>query len=136
MKTLKLFSGKCCLSDLGIPMLVRDQWGDPLHVHTGDIVQIYSKDYPQDEDCPWNDYHELTAVVSNQYTTYSNGTIQRNKQPVEPFVMGLKSVDFKDGKWAVRVLKKWADVVDGERWPAFGFSYQFVDDEHIAESWE
>lgn len=94
-----VYSGRVRLCETGIDAGFADTHGEPLA--TGDIVIVFTDDY-----VPAN----LTVVVSEADGFY---------------VMGIKSVPMHDpGQWRVLRVKSAADVIPGERWPAYGFSYQ------------
>ncbi|HEL4828959.1 TPA: hypothetical protein UOC34_000125 [Stenotrophomonas maltophilia] len=123
MSALSVFSGDCLKAVCGIDTGHKDMHGNSLH--TGDIVQVYTENYGPDE---------LTVVVGDEWTTYSNGTIERNAGPVEYFVMGIKGVPLEDtGEWRVRKLKGFEEVVLGEHWRAYGFNYRATPDAVIAQ---
>jgi len=75
----------------------------------------------------------LSVVVSDRYTSYSNGNIEESEK-YSFFVMGIKSCKFnlKEGEevegteWIVERLKSFEDVIDGEHWKDFGFNYKEV----------
>jgi hypothetical protein len=118
---LKVFSGKCCLCDIGIDVNAKDVRGDQLH--TGDIVLVYHGQYVGTDDEYWYPCGGLTAVVSDQYQSFSDGTIKETGDN-EPFVMGIKGCGFNDPEWQIHLVKKYTDVVDGEHWRAYGFNYR------------
>ena len=122
MGALKVHSGECCLCDVGIPTGFQDQGGKPLH--TGDIVLVYHVQHPGTDNEYWADTGNLSAVVSDQYQSFSGGNVQVNNRNPEPFVMGIKSAGFNDPEWAIVRLKAFSDVVDGEHWTAYGFNYR------------
>lgn len=114
-----VYSGKCRQGDVGEPTSLKDFTGADLFV--GDIVIISTID--EFGICSNNG---LTVVVSDKYTTYSNGEHRIKEGEVEHFVMGIKSVDFmgKDAeKWIVKRVKSFKDVIVGEHWTDYGFSY-------------
>ena len=125
MSSLKVFSGKCCLSDIGIEVGHLDYDGNP--IHTGDIVMVWHGHYiGTDSEC-WYPAGNLTAVVSDQYQSFSNGSVVEKEGAPEPFVMGIKDCGFNSTDWHIHIVKKFNDVVEGEKWPAYGFSYQSTD---------
>ena len=109
-----VYSGKCRLCETGKAVGFRDMEGKELS--TGDIVAIWSERGPSPV---------LTVVVSDQFESFSDGSHEENESP-EYFVMGLKSVNLADepGYWRVFKLKDHADVIDGEHWSAWGFSFK------------
>lgn len=118
---LKVFSGECCLCNIGIPVGHFDESGHPLH--TGDIVVVLEGRYIGKECEFWSGGDSLTAIVANQFQSYSNGSIRIDDLNAAPFVMGIKDAGFDSPEWRVRLVKKFSDVVEGENWPQFGFSY-------------
>jgi hypothetical protein len=120
---LKVFSGKCCLCDVGVDTGATDASGQ--HIHTGDIVMVYHGDYVGTDLESWNPCGGLTAVVSDQYQSYADGKIEETGNN-NPFVMGIRDCGFNDPKWQIRIVKKYFDVIDGEHWKAYGFNYRKV----------
>lgn len=118
---LKVFSGECCLCDVGIPADAVDMNGKELH--TGDIVHLWHVHYPGTDSEQWHTAGGLTAVVCHQYQSYSNGNVEMHSAHDAPFVMGIKAIAWSDPEWRVEIVKKFGDVIVGERWPAYGFSY-------------
>ena len=119
---LKVHSGKCCLCDVGVAIGHQDYNG--IELHTGDIVTTWHGTWI-DTDCEfWDGGDQLTVVVIDQYQTYSDGAVVLREGPHVPFVMGIRDCGFSHPEWRVRLVKKFSDVVDGEHWPAYGFSYR------------
>jgi hypothetical protein len=100
---------------------------------TGDIVMTYtiSKTFGV------ADIASLSVVTANHYANFQG--IDPVKLPKEeqskPFVMGIASCDIKEPEedypetvWRVRRLKKFEDVIDGERWREWGFSYKEMEE--------
>lgn len=117
---LKVHSGNCCLCEVGIETGATDASGLP--VHTGDIVSLYSLLNRETDE--WDLTRPLTVVVANQFTSYSDGTVCLNAGPLEFFTMGIKSEGISSPEWRVVIVKKFNDVVPGEHWPGYGFSYR------------
>lgn len=108
-----IYSGDCRLGTVGQPTKFSDLHGKPLFV--GDIVITYADNYEPDS---------LTAVVSDEFTTYWGGEYRVKGGPAESFVMGIKSVDLDNpDQWRVLKVKDHQDVIDGEHWKAYGFNY-------------
>jgi hypothetical protein len=123
--TLKVFSGKCCLCDVGIPVKARSTWGDPVEIHTGDIIILWRGGFIGTDVEQWTPDSELTVVVADHYQSYSDGSIELIKEPEAPFPMGIKDCGFDSPEWRIQVVKKFSDVIPGEHWPAYGFSYAY-----------
>lgn len=117
-----VYSGKCREGDVGEPTSLKDFTGEQLFV--GDIVITSTID-----DFGICNNNGLTVVVSDKYTSVNCGTHTEHRikeGEVEHFVMGIKSVDFmgKDAeKWIVKRVKSFKDVIAGEHWKDYGFSY-------------
>lgn len=124
---LRVFSGKCCLCDVGIPVGATSTYGDQIEIHTGDIVIVWHGDYLGTGLETWMPVGSLTAVVSSDYQSFSDGTIQLLDTAEEAFAMGIKNCGFLHPEWRVQVVKKYSDVIPGEHWPQYGFSYAFSD---------
>lgn len=120
---LKVFSGKCCLCDVGIPTNAISTWGNRVEIHTGDIIILWHGSYLGTDLEEWTPCSELTCVVANQYQSYSDGTISLANPVPTPFPMGIKDCGFDHPEWRIQVVKKYTDVVTGEHWKAYGFSF-------------
>lgn len=124
-----MFSGDCIKGICGEAVGFCDMAGEPLHV--GDIVQTFVVKERKGDGCEWLDMmgDKLTVVVSDEWSTYSDGRHLRNKDGRGYFVMGIASVPMDDpGHWRVRLVKSHRDVIEGERWPAYGFNYRAAPD--------
>jgi hypothetical protein len=65
------------------------------------------------------------VVIRDEYRSFSGGAHLPVDEPGDPFVMGIKSVPLEDtGEWRVLKVKDFSDVVPGEHWREYGFSYQ------------
>ena len=111
-----VYSGNCRLCECGLKTNLKTSIKEePLR--TGDIVVIFTVD----ENGVLSYFSDsLTVVVSNQYQTYSTGEHKRLKEypdsiADDAYVMGIKDVVIGD-KWQVDRVKKYEDVIDGERW--------------------
>lgn len=133
---LRVFSGKCCLCDVGIPVKAKSTWGDPVEIHTGDIVILWHGDYLGTDIETWTPTDGLTAVVSCDYQSFSDGTVQLRDTSEDAFAMGIKDCGFLHPQWRVQVVKKYSDVIPGEHWTQYGFSYAFSEaaDHAIAQA--
>jgi len=114
-----VLSGKCRIGDVGEKTPLVDCHGKPLFV--GDIVATFTKEHELGV-CYFSG---LTAVVSDKWTSYSDGTHKQKQGDIDYFVMGIKGVDFmqEDSLWQVQKVKSFEDVVSGENWKEFGFNY-------------
>ena len=124
---LAVFSGECLQGVCGIATGFFDMHDKPLF--TGDIVQVYSVESWVTEHGDLLSYmpEGLTAVVSDEWTSYMDGSFVRKSGCAEFFVMGIRDVDLEEpGTWRVRKLKDFSDVVLGEHWKDYGFSYSEV----------
>ena len=115
-----IYSGECRQGNCGEKTGLKDFTGKELFV--GDIVMSSVID-----DKGICENNGLTAIVSDRWQTYSNGTHVEKDGEVEYFCMGIKSVDFmgKDSEqWIVKKLKDWSECINGEHWKEYGFSYR------------
>lgn len=119
-----VYSGKCRLCECGLTTKLTDDMENKLK--TGDIVMSYIINQ-----FGVSSFDGLTVVVADQWQTYNNDTHVLNKGKIESFVMGIKDVElnletgiYPDSTWRVRRLKKFEDVIDGEHWANFVFSYR------------
>jgi hypothetical protein len=119
---LKVFSGECQLCDAGIDAGANDSKGAPLH--TGDIVLIYHGSYVGTDHEQWDLAGGLTAIVADQYESFSNGTAKLSAEPSPAYAMGIKACGLDSPNWDVVLLKKFSEVVDGENWKGYGFNYR------------
>lgn len=110
---MKVYSGKVELGTCGVETSLVDCAGNVLRV--GDIVASFTED-----EFGVNNFNGLTVVVEDR------PALTGRTENEGPFVMGIKNVDFmhEDSKWHVRRLKAWEDVIDGEHWKDFGFSFR------------
>jgi len=118
-----VYSGKCRLCKCGLNTDLLDD--SEQNLRTGDIVVIYVCS----EDTGLINLHGLTVVVVDQFKNYTNS------DPIEveigsPYVMGIRNSNLQDPSpkypdqvWRARLVKKWEDVIEGERCPEFGFNY-------------
>jgi hypothetical protein len=126
-KGVAVFSGECLEAVCGISVGANDLRGVPLF--TGDIVIVFTVDERDTEHGPTVDYFPdgLTAVVSDEWTTYQGGEYVRKEGVPEFFVMGIRSRPLNDaGEWRVMKVKGHDEVLVGERWSAYGFNYREV----------
>lgn len=116
---LFVHSGKCCLCQIGISTGAFDFKGR--EIHTGDIVSLYRAE--PGEDGPIELFTPLTVVIADQFQSFSDGSVRLVERPMQFFSMGIKNVGISSPEWPVAIVKKYHDVVEGEHWPAWGFSY-------------
>lgn len=121
MSELKIYSGQCLMGDVGQPTNEVDMYGDPLFV--GDIVQLWHGSYIGTDLEEWMPSDGLTAIVSNKYTSYTNGKHEVTNENATPFTMGISNVGVKGVDWDVKLVKSHKDIIDGERIKSFGFRW-------------
>ncbi len=114
-----VLSGKCRIGDIGEPTPLKDISNNDLFV--GDIVITSVIDeFGICNNCG------LSVVCSDKWTSYSNGEHIAKEGDIEYFVMGIKNIDFMgrdSNKWMVQRVKSFNDVIVGEHWEDYGFSY-------------
>lgn len=115
-----VYSGYCRLCEIGQPTGIT---GAGEQLHTGDIVLTYT----ENELGCWH-VGAMSVVVSNQYQSYSDGTHVKKAGEPEFYVMGIRTVDLieEPGEWRVKRIKSFEDVINGEHWREWGFSYRDV----------
>jgi hypothetical protein len=119
---MRIYSGTCCMCDVGIPTGEFDMKGRELF--TGDIVQLWHGDYIGTDFEEWMPSDGLTAIVSNQYQSYTDGTVVLIDSEAKPFTMGIFSIGVSGEDWRVSLVKSHTDIVVGERFAAYGFNYR------------
>ena len=97
---LKVYSGKVMLCEAGQAV------GNGLH--TGDIVIVWHGEHVGTDNEQFYPVEHMSVVV---------------KEGDEPYVMGIRSCGLDHPEWKIQVVKKYSDVVAGERWPSYGFSF-------------
>lgn len=115
-----IYSRKCRQGDCGEKTPLKDSMGKPLFV--GDIVILSS--IKDNNEITLTNY--LTAIVSDKYTSYSNGEHKTKEDDVEYYVMGIRDVGYVDNDnkdWRVDKLKSYDEIVEGEHWKSYGFNY-------------
>ena len=118
-----VYSGKCRKCDVGIPAKVFNMWGDQIDAHTGDIAIIWCGNYVGTDIEQWTPCDGLSAIVADQYQTYSDGSVEELPLPIAPYVMGIKDCMLDRDEWRTQIVKKYTDVVEGEHWHDYGFNY-------------
>lgn len=120
-----VYSGKCRLCECGLKTSLISMSGKKLK--TGDVVVSYVADNNNILSCLGG----LSVVVCDQWQSYSDGThkiiskYNKSKDIPDAFIMGIKKV--KLGKdWHAECVKACEDVIVGEHWKDFGFSYNNI----------
>jgi hypothetical protein len=109
------------MGKVGTPVGAKSFEGADLHV--GDIVLIYSAMYLGTDIEQW--YQQgITAIVSKQFESFTDGSIKLTDGHTKGFVMGIASCGFNSPDWRIEVVKSHVDVIEGEHWPAYGFNYR------------
>lgn len=121
MSKLKIYSGQCLMGDVGQPTGKTDMNGEELFV--GDVVQLWHGNYIGEEFAEWLPSDGLTAIVSNKYQPYSDGTHKVINDNPKPFTMGISSIGVKGDDWDVKLVKSHKEIVSGERIKSFGFRW-------------
>lgn len=114
---LHVFSGQCEHGKCGIKTHIIDDYDNQLRV--GDIVVTTHRD-----EFGVNCDYSLTVVVDDRPNL--DGSTEKGK----PFVMGLAKIDWPaDKDWFIMRVKKFEDVLEGEKWPNFGFNFRAIDED-------
>ena len=117
---MKIFSGSYCFCEVGIPTGEIDMHGKALF--TGDIVQLWHGNYVGTDLEEWLPSSGLTAIVAEGH---QGGIEEHSLDDVSsPFTMGIVSVGVQGDGWKVSIVKSHKDIIDGERFPSFGFNYR------------
>ena len=119
---MRIYSGRSCMCDVGRPTGAVDMHGRELF--TGDIVQLWHGNYLGTDVEEWMPSDGLTAIVANQYQSYSDGSIVLVDENAPPFTMGIYGCGISNDEWHVSLVKSHADIIVGERFKAFGFNYR------------
>ena len=114
---LYIYSGECRFCEVGLPTQIKDDCENMLR--TGDIVMSYTT-----SELGIDYFDGLTVVVADHFENYQGQEPQEMEDKGKPFVMGIKSVSLTDDVWRVRRLKGYEDVINGEHWKDFGFSFR------------
>ena len=91
---------------------------------TGDIVQLWHGNYVDTDLEEWLPSSGLTAIVAKQYQSYSDGSVDILDDGAKPFTMGIANVGVQGGEWKLSLVKSHKDLVEGERFPSFGFNFR------------
>jgi hypothetical protein len=114
-----ILSGNSVKGRCGRETNLKDRLGKSLFV--GDIVLLFHKD-----NFGLDRFRGMTAVVDNEYTSYSDGSIVVSNQNPQAFIMGIASCDImsENCEWSVERVKSYKRVVDMENWDQYGFNYK------------
>ena len=107
---MRIWSGEVCQGDVGIPVMASTTQSEREQIHTGDIILLWHGEHIGTEHERWTPTDNLSAVVTCENTG-------------EHYPMGIRSVGFDSPEWMIQVVKKYSDVIPGERWPNYGFHY-------------
>lgn len=119
---MKVFSGNCCMCDVGMETGELDMHGSELF--TGDIVQLWHGGYIGTDLEEWYPSSGLTVITANQYQSYTDGScVTIDENPI-PFTMGIAKCGVQNEEWKVSLVKSHKDIIVGERFPSFGISYK------------
>lgn len=119
---MQIYSGSCCKCDIGIPTKETDWNGNELF--SGDIVQLWHGNYIGTDCEEWLPSSGLTAIVGQQYQSYSDDSVKLVNNTPRLFTMGISNTGVQGGDWKVTLVKSHKDVVEGERFPSFGFNFK------------
>ena len=119
---MRIFSGSSCFCDTGIPANEKDIHGNELF--SGDIVQLWHGEYLGTDVEEWMPSSGLTAIVGNQYQSYTDGTIKTLTKTPVLFTMGIADNGVQSEEWRVSLVKSHKDIIAGERFESFGFNYR------------
>lgn len=119
---MKIYSGNCCMCDVGLPTGEKDDVGNDLF--SGDIVQLWCGNFIGKDFEEWLPWDGLTAIIGHQYQSYSDGTIELIDANPVLFTMGIAKVGIHGDDWKVRLIKSHKDIICGERYLSFGINYR------------
>jgi len=91
---------------------------------TGDIVQLWHGNYIGTDIEEWMPNSGLTAIVSDQYTTYTDGKIIETNSEPRIFTMGICNCGVQNNEWKVSLVKSHKDIIPKERFISYGFNYR------------
>ena len=119
---MRIFSGKVCMGYCGTPTHEFDELGNELFV--GDIVKLYHGQFIGTDDETWHPSGGLTAIVSNKYVTYGDGSIEVITETPKAFTMGIFNTGVQGKEWKVELIKSHRDIVPGEHMVFYGFNWR------------
>lgn len=122
MEKIKIYSGSCCLCDVGIKTGEVDMHGNDLY--SGDIVQLWHGNYIGTDVEEWMPSSGLTAIVGDQYQSYTDGRVDLINDAPTLYTMGIMSSGVQDEEWKVALVKSHKDIIRGERFQSFGINYK------------
>lgn len=120
---MRIYSGNCCMCDVGMATGKVDMNGEELF--TGDIVQLWHGTNIGTDIEEWMPSDGLTAIVANQYQSYSDGSVVLLDQNAPAFTMGIANKGVSSEEWHVSLIKSHKEIIVGERFKAFGFNYRY-----------
>ncbi len=108
--SLAVYSGEVHMGDCGAETAMTDIGGNALRV--GDIVMIFT-----------TRAHGDTGESVEHMPSYPTAVVQDEDGR---WVMGIKQTCLEGdcGNWRVMRIKRYEDVVEGERWQEYGFNYR------------
>ena len=119
---LAIYSGDYCMCDIGRKTGEVDMYGRELF--TGDVVQLWQGYYVGTDHEEWLPSDGLTAIVADQYVSYSDGSVELLDENAKPYTMGISSVGISNHVWRVQLVKSHTEVIEGERFKSYGLNYR------------
>lgn len=119
---MKIYSGDCCMCDVGIPTKEKDMHGNELY--SGDIVQLWHGNFLDTEIEEWLPSSGITAIVGKQYQSFTDGTVELIADTPKLFTMGISTCGVQNHEWKVALIKSHEDIIMGERFASFGFNFR------------
>lgn len=119
---MRIYSGTSCMCDTGIPTGEIDIHGNDLF--SGDIVQLWHGNYLGTDLEEWMPSSGLTAIVGNQYQSYTNGEVVLLTDSPRLFTMGIGDTGIQNEEWKVSLVKSHKEIINGERFLSFGFNFR------------
>tara|TARA_Y100001951_G_scaffold105377_1_gene122759 strand:+ start:11611 stop:11943 length:333 start_codon:yes stop_codon:yes gene_type:complete len=110
------------MCDTGLATGETDMHGHELF--SGDIVQLWHGNWIGEEFEEWLPSSGLTAILGNQYQSYSNGITELLTDKPELFTMGIAGIGVQGGEWKVSLVKSHSEIIAGERFAAYGINYR------------
>jgi hypothetical protein len=110
------------MCDVGLPTNQKDLQGE--YLFSGDIVMLWHGSWLGTDIETWTARYKLTAIVGNQYQSYSDGTIKLLTNKPRLFTMGISSCGIQNDEWKVSLAKSYRDIVPGEKYNNFRLNYK------------